>query len=828
LLLLADDYQAELAKLGLLNPAARRNQLLDLLSARLAAGSVQQELWAIGISTAAPAIANLLRTVAFHPGGRVILPHVDIDMADEDWAALGPMNKPHDGMPSDRQQETHPQFHLKLLLHRMGVNRSEVANFVPEQSDNRMRMVQAAVSDIFCTASRTIQWQELPPRQKKLNHVRLMHCADSAEEGLAIAVVIREALETPARRVALITPDREIALRVSAQLKRWGIEADDSAGTPLLQTPPGILLMAIADMVSSQYDPVSLLAVFKHPLVAAGETRLAWLGHVRQLDLALRGPRLGLGFGGISGAIIAKFGRSETAASIAEWWTQTSARLDEHRADHSHDFGGILSLIIAIANDLTGGAIWKGPAGRALAECMSDIQFRDLSAFDDAKGASVAVILSELIADKSVRPAYGTHPRISIYGLLEARLQSADLVICAGLNEGSWPQMPQPDPWLAPRLRRDLELPGLERNIGLSAHDLASALGAPEIILSRAGRDRSGPTIASRFLMRLQAFVGGNLSYETKALDLAKLIDAPKVKHPAYPRPRPNPIREQRKVDISITQMDVLKADPFAFYARNILNLVPLNAINAEPDAAWKGSAVHDILQRWAEEDDCDPDALVARARALLANPALHPALRILWQPRISAALRWIAEETMLQKTEEGRSIAVTEEKGRVEIDNILVRGRIDRVDRLRDGRLVVIDYKTGSPPPKKRIRAGYALQLGLAGLMAETGGIKDADGEVAGYEYWSLARSKRKGEAQSFGYIETPFGKNSTNGGPDASNFAAFAEEEAHKAIACWINGPEPFTAKLKPEYAAYKDYDQLMRLAEWMGNTDWTDEDV
>lgn len=827
LLLLAANYQSELGKLGMLNPAARRNKLLDRLANRLTQESDNRVVWAVGISTAAPAIARLLRQVAFLPAGQVILPHVDLNMPNAEWDALGALDKPEAAIPPPRQQETHPQYHLKMLLHRMGINRSEVSTLVPGTSTLHGTKVQMAVADIFCAASQTVAWQALPASRKKLSNVRLMSCADSAEEAKAIAVLIREALETPTRRVALVTPDREIALRVSAQLKRWDIDADDSAGVPLTQTPSGVLLLAITDMLAGQFDPVALLAVFKHPLVKAGNARLAWLEHVRQLDQALRGPRLGLGVAGIRDAVRTKFGRFDKDASLHVWWAEIEKRLKTYDFEHTRSFAEKVQAVTALANELSNGAIWKGPAGRALSEAMSDIQSRDLSVFDDAKGTAVPIIVRDMLSTQAIRPAFGTHPRVSIYGLLEARLQSADLLICAGLNEGSWPQLPQPDPWLAPRLRRDLGMPGLERNIGLSAHDLASALGANEVVLTRAQRDRSGPTIASRFLLRLQAFLGTNLQTEERARHLANRLDAIQIEHKPYERPAPKPVREQRKVDISITQMDVLKADPFAFYARNILGLSPLKAVAAEPDAAWKGSAVHDVLQLWAEEDECEPDALIARAQAMLANPALHPALRMLWQPRISSALRWIASETMRQRVEDGRTIAVTEKKGRVEIDNILVHGRIDRVDRLADGRLVIVDYKTGSPPAKMRVRTGYALQLGLAGLMAETGGIDGADGEVADYEYWSLSRSKRKEGDLPFGYSATPFAKKVNDGEPDATNFAAFAETQAHQAISLWINGEEPFTAKLKPEFAPYKDYDQLMRLAEWIGNTDWKDDD-
>src|SRR6185503_7809612 len=112
--------------------------------------------------------------------------------------------------------------------------------------------------------------------------------------------------------------------------------------------------------------------------------------------------------------------------------------------------------------------------------------------------ADAVSLLRQLLDQRSVRPAFGGHPRIFIWGLLEARLQHADLLILGGLNEGVWPALPAPDPWLPPKVRATLGMPTLDVRIGLAAHDFASALGAPEVLVTRARRDGRSPTIASR------------------------------------------------------------------------------------------------------------------------------------------------------------------------------------------------------------------------------------------------------------------------------------------------------------------------------------------
>jgi ATP-dependent helicase/nuclease subunit B len=355
----------------------------------------------------------------------------------------------------------------------------------------------------------------------------------------------------------------------------------------------------------------------------------------------------------------------------------------------------------------------------------------------------------------------------------------------------------------------------LDRNIGLSAHDLATALGAQEILLTRARRDRGGPTVASRFLLRIKALMGAALAVDDAHLAWADALDRPAKKEPFATRPLPMPNAEQRLVSLSVTDFDQLKSDPYSFYAKRILGLPVLEKVDAEPSYAWRGSLVHDILEKWFTHDNCAVDKLVARADALLAQEASDPLLRTLWQPRIAAGLRWVADETKRLMTEQGRVVAVAEQPGTVHIKGIAVRGRVDRIDRTADGDLVIIDYKTGTPPSTKQINAGFALQLGLIGYMAEELAIKGVSGTASHFEYWSLAKNK----AKDFGFIAVPTSTRAADNKPERADFVAFAVEQAEVAISKWILGNTPFTAKLHPEFALYGDYDQLMRLQEWNG---------
>ena len=439
------------------------------------------------------------------------------------------------------------------------------------------------------------------------------------------------------------------------------------------------------------------------------------------------------------------------------------------------------------------------------AELLAELQASDAAARLTVRAQDAVPLLRQLLDDQAVRPPYGGHPRIFIWGLLEARLQRADLLVLGGLNEGVWPALPAPDPWLPPKVRATLGMPTLEYRIGLAAHDFASALGAPEVLITRAKRDSRSPTIASRFLLRLDAISGG-LPRDLVLERITRALDDPGPPLPAD-RPAPAPPLEERPDKISVTSVDRLKADPFAFYASSILRLRVQDPVDADHTARWKGEAVHKVFEEWLLHDDCNPDQLRARAERLLADEAIHPMLRALWAPRLLEAIDWIAE---LERTNQsqGRKPLKAEASGETPLAGVMVHGRVDRIDRLPNGGLAIVDYKTGKPPSRKAIENGFALQLGLLGLIGRAGGFEGVDGEPELFEYWSLIRDRG-----GFGKCVRA-DKDMQQGEFLDRAYRSFAD-----AAAKWLTGTEPFTAKLNPAYAPYGDYDQLMRLEEWYG---------
>ena len=788
-----DRWPKLLAERGLIDLAGRRSRLLHALAERWESQTPDGFTVAAGITTSAPAIAALVGRVARLAQGAAILPALadERSMPRSEWEALGPDEV-------GRGEESHPQYHLKQLLDRIAVARQEVR---PWRGGGRVSSPVArsrAVANAMSAPRFSEKWTLLAPAGRRLTGIRVAELADPASEAQAIAIALRDAIETPGRTAALVTPDRDLAQRVSAHLERWAIEADDSAGQPLSHTPAGTLLLAAAAASVERLAPVPLLALLKHPLVGGeGEQRLSWLEKVRALDLALRGPRPRPSLEGLDDRFkLPRVGRA---------WKDVRAFVAPLEPGVGTTLAQVAARLREIVQPLAGDAAWRGPDGRMASELLSQIEQSAEAALIAVASDDVMALLRGLMDALPVRRPYGGHPRVYIWGLLEARLQKADLMILGGMNEGVWPSLPSPDPWLPPQVRRALALPGLEFRTGLAAHDFMSALGASRVLLTRARRDSRSPTVASRLWLRLQAMTGG-MTRDQRLERLAAALDASSTVEPAA-RPAPRPPADVRPKRIAVTDLDRLKADPFAFYAKAILRLVKLDPIDAEHHAAWKGTAVHEVLEAWFEQDGCDPARLRTRAEAMIADEAIHPMLRALWSPRLMEAIDWIAAESTRDR-ESGRTPILAEQKGEAEVGGVTLHGRVDRIDRLADGKLAIVDYKTGQAPAKKAVAEGFALQLGLLSLIARDGGFGDIKGESGAHEYWSLAKKNGR-----IGYRQSP----DKDEGPEA--FVARAHVQFAEAAAKWLLGDEPFQAKLNPAYAPYEDYDQLMRLEEWYG---------
>ncbi|MGB3807413.1 MAG: PD-(D/E)XK nuclease family protein [Erythrobacter sp.] len=813
-------WRSALAERGEVDTATRRNLLFDRAAKKWRAEPPANPIVAAGVTSTAPALARMLRVVADLPNGAVILPDLDLSLGEDAWEELGRAGAPRDAggeVFGSKDALTHPQYHLKLLLNRMGIAREEVRSWHRKGLTAAPPARTHAISSLFLPPEASRSWIKLEPGKRRLSGVRLMTSATSEEEAQAIALLVREALQEEEKRVAVVTADRSLARRVVQHLSRWNIEADDSAGRALSLTPAGRLLGLLADIASHGPEPAALIGLLAHPLVRSqdNEARRQWLSALRRFDRKLRGSVLASG--------LMPYREVASHAGVEEWWNEVEALLEPLCSENAEiGLSEALDLLASAADALSDGGVWAREDGRALSTLVEEVRLHARAVGTMLAPGDLAGVLRDAMDEVAVRPPYGGHPRVSIYGLLESRMARADLVICAGMSEGSWPQAPSADALLAPAVLRVLGVPGAEYRIGLAAHDLAGALGAPEVVLCRAHRDAEGPTLASRFVLRVEALLGEMVDQhrEERISRLLPAIDRAPEQVARCPRPEPKPSEKQRRsVDIKVTALDRLLGDPYQFYAAEILGLRALDPLVPDPfnDPALRGTLVHDVLDAWHKARASDPALpIVPFADAEFARNRVHPLFRGLWQPRILAALErfeaWVKEGEA-----DGRKVVATEASGAMVVEGVRVRGRADRIDRLPDGKLAIVDYKTGGPPTAAQVEAGYALQLGLLGLIARDGEFQDGEmmlsGDAEAFEYWSLA--KKEGE---FGHVDIPMKVGRKQTGLLPEQFLPEHEAYLAEAIQSYLLGSKPFRARENPDYPGFSDYDQLMRLEEWL----------
>ncbi len=792
-----------LTERGQIDALDRRTRIIRAQAKRWRHKPPQTSVIAAGSTGSQPATRELLATIARLPYGTVVLPGLDREMDEESWAAV---------------DANHPQFGLRELLGALGCTRSEVAEW-PGSTGAPIR--RRLIADLMRPAETSDSWTR--PEPQALAHVGRADCATHQQEALAIAIALREVLLKPAQTGALITPDRDLARRVAAELHRWGIAIDDSAGTPLADSPPATLLRALLAAVDSGFAPIDLLALLKHPLARLGLDRAVLLDATRRLDRKfLRGLKPAAGLAAIRALVDKPDLKAGTDRPIVldlidrlDERTSALAALMSEAAAPEALIDATLATAEAFASADT---LWRGEAGEALADVLARLRSGWAGQPPIAGGAWPA-LLTTMLAPEAIRPRFGRHPRLSIWGPLEARLQRADILVLGGLNEGTWPPSVETGPWLNRPMRAALGLPQPERRIGLSAHDFVTALAADDVLLTRSEREGSAPTVPSRWLARLDALFGYEVGNPATApvyiqrgrtyAQWAEAIDRPDRYLP-WTRPRPTPPLAARPTELYVTAVETWRRDPYGLYARYILGLRLLDPLEAELGAADRGSALHgafdDFLRTYPS--GLLPSDAVARFEAVgekhLGTLLAAPAERAFWWPRFQRIVRWFVI-TENHRRAAGVRLLGGETVGELKLGSITIKARADRIDEVEKGVWEIIDYKTGRTPTVKELKALFAPQLLLEAAMAERGGF----GKIKG-----------SAEETHLSYWRT----NGLDGGGKIFEVKKSAElvpamlALVEKMATHFANPATPYIALPYPEFTPhFNDYEHLARVAEW-----------
>ena len=823
-----ESWPAILQERGRIEPAERRDSLIEAERQRLLGSD--GPVIAAGSTGSMPATAKLLATIATLPHGAVVLPGLDTGLDAPTWNLAG-------------KAAGHPQFAMHALLGRIGIARDEVVAL----GEGRAR--EHLVSEALRPADATEHWAarlDADRQHAALDGVTMIEAGNAEDEALAVAVALRRAVED-GKTAALVTPDRALARRVGAALERWRITADDSGGDALPDTEAGVFARLAAEAALEGLPPVKLLALAKHARFRLGAAAGGHRHAIATLEHAvLRGPRPRPGCAGLAGALarfrdeLAKFRRGESTDLHR---SDPRTRIADADLDAAQVFVTALAAALAPLEGLKGRQSFRSLAAlhRDVLTALSTEDSGSAVAFAHDDGAELADVFDELAAQQPgddlgidlgdytelFKTAIGERvcrrpgtlgATVRIFGPLEARLLAVDRVVLGGLTEGVWPPGARADPWLSRPMRLDLGLDLPERRIGLSAHDFAQLLGTREVVLSRAGKLGGAPTVASRFVQRLAAVAGAHwkdaVARGEAYLAWARALDRAEHIKPA-PRPRPRPPLDARPAQLSVTEIEHLLRDPYTIYAKHVLKLRPLDALDTPPGARDRGTVIHgaigEFTKIYAKQLPAQPRAaLLALGETHFAPLQDFPEARAFWWPRFTRIARWFVgwEAERRAKAKTIHAEVGGELKIRIGAWTFRLTTRADRIEELLDGSFAILDYKTGATPTEPQVRTGLSPQLTLEGAILRQHGFKGlTPGSLSQIAYVSLRGRDPAGEAKPIELKE---------GSPDFHADRALARLKG--VIGRFADVQTPYRSLVSPMWKTkYGDYDHLARVAEW-----------
>lgn len=817
--LLAEWWPLKLKTLGKSDPVEWRDAAIRARAEAWRQAPPKGLVVIAGSTGSLPATRALMQAVLELKRGHVVLPGLDTAMPEEDWASL-----------LDDADETaicHPQYQLAQLLAALGRERAQVSPWIgmPEAKEHdaaksgRLDLLR----EVFRPASQTGEWQKIPDRgavsRTSLDGLNLVDCYDHREEAEVIALAMREALEVPGRTAALVTADRVLARMVSGELARWGVQVSDSAGVALADTAPAQFLQLITEAWISDFAPLPLLAMLQHRLAAGGMDKARFRQLTRQLDRnLLRGPRQ---VGGLD-ALKDKAADSALAAFIEDRIITPLAPLLALDRQQTQPLTGLADALGQAAENLGALAddplaIWQGQDGMRVARFLQHLASGGSAAGTTVAPPDLPSLLGLLMRGETVYPDRIDHPRLSILGSVEARMQSADLIILGGMNEGTSPPHPPSDPWMSNAMRVPFGLPPAHWRVGPAAHDAYMAMAMPEVLITRSARQDGVPTEPSRWLRRLGAVLDVTRMPRPEASAYPRIAAAMNAApSPIAPLPRPAPRLDQatRPRRFSATDMDTLLKDPYAIYARKVLKLKALDPIDQLPSAADRGSVIHNALKRFSERFPQGPlpddalEQLLAAGRIEFARLPENPWVEKFWWPQFEAIARWFID--IDRQHQDSILRRHPEISGDMEIDGLTapytLTARADRIDTTTAGGLRIIDYKTGQIPPRKAVEGGRALQLIVEAVLAAGGHFPaiDAGLTIEALEYWKLS-----GRAETPGTIEDRT--------PSAAMLAG-AEDGLRQLLHHFDDDAARYPSEpVATEVNRYSDYRHLARVREW-----------
>lgn len=714
-----------------------------------------------GTMASVPALADMIAQVLEYNTGYLVLPGLDTHIDDESWEAL---------------DESHGQYLLKTLLERLELSRDgishlpakaqEPSRYAPKppqletkESAARLRLA----SEMMRPAATLENWAEefSYAKESYIHHatqnLALAEVKNSFEEARLVASIVRDALDDKSKTIMVITPNRKLAALIQKEMLFWNIQLDDSAGQPLAATAIGRYILALVNLAKDGFTPLGFLALLKNSYFRGGRdlpNKDDLPAFIKCFELKFcRGQRRYKSLDGLHSLINEEW--AEKYPKVLEVWNSLYphlARLDLFwQNGQSQEAGSALRFILELAEELSSqqtaegeAVLWSGDAGEVAAAFYSGL-LDNLRGETHFNAAEFQEFLLHLMQGLAVRPKYGMHPRVRLLGAAESRLQTADIVILSGLNEGSWPPASGHNPWMSRPMLKDYGFPSPERALSQSAHDFVQGFCAPRVYLTRALSMDGTLSVPSRWIARLKTILEATETLEQVRAAahpyIQKAILLPLAQEKTPPISQPAPILPKGKylTELSITDVGALLSDPYALYAKRVLRVKAVDSLDKQPDVMLRGDIIHKALENFTKKfphelpKDVRGEILKCGEEVFAPYEEWNADIHAFWWPRFEAMAEWMAAHESAWRRKDHLIFCEKSVNHNIDIGDakVLLKGRADRIEKHSDG-WVVIDYKTGNPPSATDIKAGFMPQLTITGALIQKGAFDDLNAHKA------------------------------------------------------------------------------------------------
>ncbi len=701
---------------GQIDEMDRRIRLIRAFAKKVP--SIQTPVIAAGLDGAIPAVIDLIKALSCNDNNLILLNGLNKNLTKEDWRKIPPQ---------------HYQYPIKKLLDALKIFPEDVQSL-----SDICQPQEPLIHEALKPADQTDEWRQSHFETDVLKGVTRIDCNTPVDEALTIAALMRGVLETPGKTAALVTSDRTLSRRVILEMKRWDVTLDDSAGTPLHHTDVGVFLSLIADLGGSDGAGPALLSLCKHPLSTDGVLPALFRSKIREAE---------------------KYARKNNERLFFNAQTNFDNFIQLFTDKKAVSFSDMLHAHLELAEQLAetpdhsgSERLWNAEGGAEAFAFLTELLDK-APLLGDIDPASYPALMTLLLSGQTVRPKYGMHPRLEILGPIEARLSHPDVCFIGGLNEGVFPAIPETGPWINRPMRQALKMPPLESQIGSAGLDFAHCFCAKEVYVTRALKADGSPTIPSRFLSRIEAVLqASDIRWTPKKAVLSRLLDKP-AQYDTPVRPSPKPPVSARPRKLSVTKVELWRRNPYAIYARYILNLYPLEELEKQIKPKMYGSALHAAFETFLRKHPKSTDAqlLYQIGLSFLREYGFSKTDIVFYAPQLKKIAAFFVAQHALRLPFIDNTLIEAEGKLTFNLPagDFTLTGKADRIDIQQNGAAEIIDYKTGTVPSMNEVSAGYAPQLPLEGLLLTAGGfdgVRPPEATDIYFSYWKISGKEQAG----------------------------------------------------------------------------------